>query len=122
MPDPVIAVVRDLFFVARIRETARMVDAPLSFARTPEELASALGAGPAGLVLVDLTMPGADYPALFSVLEADGRGIPVLGYTTHVLAGQTKPLHGRCARVVTRETLTRELGTILAHGAAAARA
>ena len=31
----VVAVVRDLFFVARIRETARLVGTPLSFARTP---------------------------------------------------------------------------------------
>jgi hypothetical protein len=43
----------------------------------------------------------------------------VLGFTTHALARQTQPLHSRCARVVTRETLTRELGTILKEGIAA---
>jgi len=43
----------------------------------------------------------------------------VLGITTHVLARQTQPFHPRCARVVTRETLTRELGTILKEGIAA---
>ena len=41
---------------------------------------------------------------------------PVLGFTTHVLARQTQPLHPRCARVVTRETLTQELSRILADG------
>jgi hypothetical protein len=35
----VVAVVRDLFFVARIRETARLAGVPLEFARTPEDLA-----------------------------------------------------------------------------------
>jgi hypothetical protein len=40
----VIAVVKDLFFVARIRETARLVGTPLDFARAPEEVAPALAA------------------------------------------------------------------------------
>ena len=38
-------VVKDLFFVARIRETARMVGTPLSFARTPLELETARDIG-----------------------------------------------------------------------------
>jgi hypothetical protein len=42
--------------------------------------------------------------------------VPVLGFTTHALARQTQPLHSRCQRVVTRETLTQELGSILKEG------
>ena len=45
--------------------------------------------------------------------------VPVLGFTTHALARHTQPLHARCARVVTRETLTRELGRFLTEGIAA---
>ena len=114
----VVAVVRDLFFVARIRETARLVGAPLVFARTPSELEAELGRG-AGLVLVDLTVNGWDYEALFGKLAAVDGPIPALGFTTHVLARQTQPLHTRCARVVTKEALTRELATILKEGIAA---
>ena len=44
----VVAVVRDLFFVARIRETARLVGTLLVFARTPEEIAAATAAWRAG--------------------------------------------------------------------------
>ena len=55
----VIAVVRDLFFVARIRETAKLAGVPLVFARTPEELTARL-AEPARFVLLDLT-GGFDY-------------------------------------------------------------
>ena len=88
----------------------------MRFARTPAELREAL-AEPTALVLLDLTTPGWDYGALFA--EIDAAGAPVLGFTTHVLARQTQPLHGRCTRVVTRETLTRELPTILAEGIAA---
>jgi hypothetical protein len=44
---------------------------------------------------------------------------PVLGYTTHALARTTQPLHARCRRVVTKETLTQELPELLQRGLAA---
>ena len=82
----VIAVVRDLFFVARIRETARLVGTPLSFARTPEEIAAALDPSSpqsADLAIVDLTTNGWDYDAIFTALDA-APGLPVLGFTLAV--------------------------------------
>lgn len=109
---------KDLFFVARIRETARMVGTSLVFARAPHELASALAEAP-DLVILDLTTDGWDYEALFAVLAAASPAPPVLGFTTHALARATQPLHARCARVVTKETLTRELPELLKSGAAA---
>jgi CheY-like chemotaxis protein len=68
------------------------------------------------LVLLDLTTDGRDYEAFFSVLEGATPRVPVLGFTTHVLARRTQPMHARCDRVVTRETLTQELGSILTNG------
>ena len=108
----VVAAVRDLFFVARIRETARLASVPLDFARTPEELGQTL-AGGAALVLLDLTSAGWDYDALFGAIDGAAPRPAVLGFTTHALAGRTKPFHARCDRVVTKETLTQELGDIL---------
>ena len=119
MTDPgprVVAVVRDLFFVARIRETARLAGVPLEFARTPEDLAAALATRPR-FVLLDLT-GGFDYARVFETVEAAGRP-PVLGFTTHALARQSQPWHARCGRVVTKETLTQELPTLLRDGVAA---
>jgi len=119
MTDPgsrVVAVVRDLFFVARIRETARLAGVPLEFARTPEDLATALATRPR-FVLLDLT-GGFDYARVFETVEAAGRP-PVLGFTTHALARQSQPWHARCGRVVTKETLTQELPTLLRDGVAA---
>ena len=117
-----VAVVRDLFFVARIRETARLVGTPLVFARTPAELAAALGPEAPGLVpglvIVDLTTRDWDYDAIFDTLAA-APDVPVLGFTTHALARATQPLHARCRRVVTKETLTQELPALLQHGLAA---
>jgi len=43
----------------------------------------------------------------------------VLGFTTHALARVTQPLHARCTRVVTKETLTQELPELLKTGVAA---
>ena len=111
-----VAVVRDLFFVARIRETARLAAVPLQFARTPEELAAALQER-ARFVLLDLT-GGFDYAKVFETVEAGGRP-PVLGFTTHALARQSQPWHARCDRVVTKEVLTQELPTLLRDGVAA---
>jgi hypothetical protein len=108
----VVAVVKDLFFVARIRETARLAGVPLSFARTPEDLATALAGAPR-FVLLDLTA-GLDYDAILGVAER--AGVPVLAFTTHALARQTQPWHARCERVVTKETLTTELPTLLLEG------
>jgi hypothetical protein len=112
---PVIAVVRDLFFVARIRETARLASVPLVFARSPEELSARL-ADPARFVLLDLTA-GLDHEAILAAAEA--ARVPVLGFTTHALARQTQPWHPRCRRVVTKETLTQELPALLREGVAA---
>ena len=89
-----------------------------TFARTPEELDAALAAA-ADLVLVDLTARDWDYGAFFATIEARIPPVPVLGFTTHALARHTQPLHSRCARVVTRETLTQELGRFLTEGIAA---
>lgn len=114
-----VAVVKDLFFAARIRETARLVGTPLAFARAPEEVAPALAAEPADLVILDLTTAGWDYETILGAIEGGAVRVPVLGFTTHALARQTQPLHGRCERVVTKETLTQELPRILREGVAA---
>ena len=109
---PVVAVVKDLFFVARIRETARLAGVPLAFARTPDEIATAI-AGTPRFVLLDLTA-GLDYDAILGAAEA--ARVPVLGFTTHALARQTQVWHPRCERVVTKETLTAELPALLREG------
>ena len=112
---PVLAVVSDLFFVARIRETGRLAGVPVEFARTPEQIEASLAHRPR-LALVDLTA-GYDYERLFAALG--DAGPPVLGFTTHALARQTQLWHPRCARVVTKETLTQELPRLMKEGVTA---
>jgi hypothetical protein len=116
--ERVLAVVKDLFFVARIRETARLAGVVLEFARTADEVEAAVPAG-ARLVLLDLT-GGFDYARVFGAVEAlpPAQRPPVLAFTTHALARATEPWHSRCTRVVTKETLTQELPTLLRDGVA----
>ena len=111
--EGVLAVVSDLFFVARIRETARLAGVPVEFARTPEQVDAAVARGPR-FALVDLTA-GWDHGRVLDALA----GVPVLGFTTHALARQTEPWHARCARVVTKETLTQDLPQLLREGVGA---
>jgi len=114
-PRPVVAVVSDLFFVSRIRETGRLTGVAVEFARTPTEVEAALVKG-ARFVLVDLTA-GRDYDRILKAAEA--ARVPVLGFTTHALARETQPWHARCRRVVTKETLTQELPALLREGVGA---
>jgi hypothetical protein len=116
LATPVVAVVKDLFFVARIRETARLVDVPVRFARSVDEVVAALPSGPR-FILLDLTA-GFDYDGVFGALDslAGASRPPVLAFTTHALARQTQPFHARCDRVVTKETLTQELAAMLRDG------
>jgi len=110
---PVLAVVKDLFFVARIRETARLASVPLAIARSADEVGTNIS-GPR-LLLLDLTA-GFDYARIFDAAER--AGVPVVAFTTHALARETQRWHARCARVVTKETLTAELPTLLREGVA----
>jgi hypothetical protein len=120
MVEGILAVVKDLFFVARIRETGRLVGAPVEVCRSVEELRDRLGRGrPPGVALVDLTA-GWDYDELLALLEAANPRPAITAFTTHALARTTQRWHSRCDRVVTKETLTRELPDLLAGGAAAA--
>ncbi|MFQ5521053.1 MAG: hypothetical protein ACE5FK_06630 [Candidatus Methylomirabilia bacterium] len=119
MTEHALAVVKDLFFGVRIRETARLVRVPIDFARSPEELERHLLDRHPDLVILDLTQPGWDYGALFAVLERSEPRPAILAFTTHALARTTQPYHGRCDRVVTKEAFTQELPDILTHGVGA---
>jgi CheY-like chemotaxis protein len=108
----VVAHVADLLFSSRIAETARRLGYRFQAARSLADLRAALAGRPA-LVMLDLTASSLDGDAALREVEAAGRPAPVLGWTTHVLWKATKPLHARCDRVVTRETLTDELPELL---------
>ena len=76
-----------------------------------------LGGANRAHVGLDLT-GGFDYTRVFAAVDAadPARRPPVLAFTTHALARTTQPWHSRCTRVITKETLTQELPTLLREG------
>lgn len=78
----VLALVRDLMFSGRIGAEARAQGAQCRIIRDPAALAAADGA--AGLLIVDLNLPGA-VAAAASWRASHGK--PVVGFVSHVDAG-----------------------------------
>jgi CheY-like chemotaxis protein len=124
MPDltvaqqrPILALVTDLFFMLKIEDTAKSVGLPLQFAGSAEEFRDSFRKARPSLVIADLTLAGIDLAALFEELRVDTHEVtvPILGYTTHADWKRTGPLHERCTRVVTKETMSRSLGELLQH-------
>ena len=112
----ILVVCKDLFFTARIGETAKLNDAAVEFVRSPGDLESKLSGSRFDFAIVDLTTQAWDYEAIFGALKTVVPQLPILGFTTHALAKTTQPYHSRCNRVVTKETFTQELPEILKNG------
>jgi len=112
----VLVVCKDLFFTARIGETAKLTGAAVEFVRSPGELEPKLSGASFDLAIVDLTTQAWDYDAILATLKTVVPPLPILAFTTHVLAKTTQPYHSRCDRVVTKETFTQELPEILKNG------
>ena len=70
----VYALVDDLFFVAKIRETARQIGVPLETVSQEEALRKALASGAASGVIVDMNCRSLDAVQVIRSLKSDPRG------------------------------------------------
>jgi CheY-like chemotaxis protein len=113
--QPILALVNDLFFTLKIGDTAKSVGAPIRFAGNTQEFLDGFRKTRPALVIADLTLGGVDMTALFEQLAEDGlqTAVPILGYTTHADWKRTGPLHDRCTKVVTKDTLSRHLAELM---------
>jgi CheY-like chemotaxis protein len=112
---PILALVNDLFFTLKIEDTAKSVGLPIQFAGSTEAFLESFRKTRPALVIADLTLDGVDVAALFEQLIADTPQVtvPILGYTTHADWKRTGPLHDRCTKVVTKDTLSRRLADLM---------
>jgi 23S rRNA pseudouridine1911/1915/1917 synthase len=112
---PILALVTDLFFTLKIGDTARSAGLPIQFAGSTEAFLDSFRKRRPALVIADLTLDGVDIAGLFEQLttEAHLTGVPILGYTTHADWKRTRPLHGRCTKVVTKDALSRSLAALI---------
>jgi CheY-like chemotaxis protein len=112
---PILALVDDLFFILKISDTAKSIGLPISFVGSSAEFLERLRSADPALVIADLTINGVDLAALFDHLAtiAERTTLPILGYTTHADWKRTGPLHDRCTKVVTKDTLSRSLAELM---------
>jgi FixJ family two-component response regulator len=112
---PILALVTDLFFLLKIGDTAKSVGWPIHFAASADEFLDHFQKTRPALVIADLTIQEVDLAGLFEELGADAHqvAVPILGYTTHADWKRTGPLHDRCTKVVTKETLSRSLAELM---------
>jgi len=86
MSKTVVAVVDDMFFIAKIRAVAESIDVSLRFVRNVEAMISAVTESAAALVIVDLQSQKVSPVEVAKRLKADPvlAAIPLLGFYSHV--------------------------------------
>jgi DNA-binding NarL/FixJ family response regulator len=117
-----IALIDDLFFVAKVRETAKQVGIALETAATGDQLLKAAAAGPAALILVDLNARQGALEAIAHLCGgngqtvAQGQGSPrrVIAFLSHVQTDLAERARAAgCQEVMPRSKFTQNLAEIL---------
>jgi len=109
----VLALVDDLFFRAKLIETARHTGVELACFATPDDLVEEARAKPPALVVVDLNA-GKD-PLRAVEQLAPGNSMPLIAFLSHVqtdLAERAR--QAGCTEVMPRSQFSKELPAILA--------
>ena len=110
----VLALVDDLFFQAKILETAKQLGIAVRTVTTSDALLGEIAKETPKLVIVDLNARGAPLQAIEKV-RAGQPGLPLIAFLSHVqtdLAQQARA--AGCMHVMARSQFTRDLATILA--------
>lgn len=114
---PVLALVADLIFAARIRGTAEAVGTPVVTLSSPDELFERAAAAPPPLILVDLDSRAGRPAALVTRLKEDPRtsGVRLVAFVSHVREEAIAEARAAGAdRVMAKGAFVRELSAILA--------
>ncbi len=109
----VLAFVDDLFFQAKILETARHVGVTVKAVTQPEALLAEAQQDSPGLIVVDLNARAGGIEAI-ERLRAVGVNLPVVAFLSHVrvdLAERAKA--AGCSNVMPRSKFTKNLASIL---------
>jgi PleD family two-component response regulator len=116
MERKVLAVVEDLFFVAKINQAAAQAGAEIKYARSRTQGIELARAERPSLIIIDLNAARCAPLELLAQLKADAelQGIPTLGFVSHVQTDlQEQARQAGCDRVVARSTFSRDLLAIL---------
>ncbi len=111
----IIAVVEDIFFASKIRETAQSLGVRAMFVKTGDQLSAALEDKP-DLIVVDLHNRKLNPLQVAEIKKGrdDLTGIPLVGFFSHVERElQRQALSSGYDRVVPRSVFSRDLPNIL---------
>jgi CheY-like chemotaxis protein len=109
----VLVLVDDLFFQAKLAETARQVGVALKMVSTGEALLRAAGEDSVALVIVDLNAPQS--VEAIEKLRAAGRARPVVAFLSHVRTDLAERARAAgCQQVLPRSKFTKDLAALLA--------
>jgi CheY-like chemotaxis protein len=111
-----IALIDDLFFLAKVRETAKHTGVTLDTAATGEQLLKAAAGSPAALILVDLNAKQGALGAVEQLCATDGKGEPrrVIAFLSHVQTDLAERARAAgCQDVMPRSKFTQNLAEIL---------
>lgn len=111
-----IAAVEDLFFGARLLETARQLNVWLRLVQTATDLLAQARTSRPDLVILDLDAAGCRPLDALRALKADPdlAGIPILGFLSHVHRDLKRAAaEAGCDRILPRSAFTAELPEIL---------
>ena len=118
-PTRIFLFIEDLFFFAKINETARKLGVKVAFVKNdPETVARIVGApedGRPSLVVFDLNNAGAKPLTLIPKLKAKlKRGTSVIGFLSHLQGDlKAKALEAGCDMVMPRSAFSQNLPTLL---------
>jgi CheY-like chemotaxis protein len=115
-----IALIDDLFFLAKVHETAKHTGVTLETAATGEQLLKAAAGSPAALILVDLNARHGALDAVEHLCASNGApngpGQPrrVIAFLSHVQTDLAERARAAgCAEVMPRSKFTQNLAEIL---------
>lgn len=111
-----IVFIDDLFFQAKLHETAKLTGVTLETAATVEQLLKAAEKSPAALVIVDLNARQGALDAVEQLCKANGAGNPrrVIAFLSHVQTElASRALAAGCREVMPRSKFTQNLAAIL---------
>jgi CheY-like chemotaxis protein len=118
----IFAFVDDLFFMAKITETARKLNVKVEFVKTDKDIlqrASQNGDQKPSLIIFDLNNPGKPLPAITRLKAKLKKKTTVIGFLSHVQGDlKMKALEAGCDMVLPRSAFSQNLPQLLRrHGA-----
>jgi DNA-binding NarL/FixJ family response regulator len=110
----VLAYIDDIFFQAKLTETACHLGIELRTSATSDAFAAELTTNNPNLVIVDLNARANPFDAI-AIARANAPTVPLIAFLSHVQIDLAEKARAAgCAEVMPRSKFTRDLATILA--------